>query len=65
MEKVTNEDLLTLIEGLEEYKSKGVIDPWVLSDGSIIEPLDVLKELYNLRMDNLKLTSHSTHANPQ
>ncbi len=47
--KIKDEDLVTLIEGLEEYKAKGVIDPWSLNDGTIIEPLDVLKELYDLR----------------
>lgn len=47
---VTDEMLNTLIKGLEEYKEKGVIDPWLLEDGSIIEPLDVLKELRELRL---------------
>lgn len=47
--KVSDENLEILIEGLEEYKAKGVFDPWVLEDGTIIEPLDVLKELQDLR----------------
>lgn len=47
--KVSDENLEILIEGLEEYKSQGVFDPWVLDDGSVIEPLHVLKELRDLR----------------
>jgi hypothetical protein len=47
--KVNNENLDILIEGLSEYKKKGVIDPWVLDDGTTIEPLDVLIELRELR----------------
>ena len=51
MNKVSNEILIGLIESLQEYKDKGVVDPWVLSDGSIIEPLDVLIELRELRLE--------------
>lgn len=47
--KVSDENLEILIEGLEEYKSQGVFDPWVLEDGTIVEPLHVLKELQDLR----------------
>lgn len=47
--KVSDENLQTLIDGLDEYRSKGVIDPWVLEDGTLIEPLDVLRELQDLR----------------
>ena len=47
--KVTDEQLQILIEGLQSYRDKGVVDPWVLGDGTIIEPLDVLKELQELR----------------
>lgn len=42
MKKVSDENLQILIDGLQEYKDKGTIDPWILSDGTIIEPLDVL-----------------------
>lgn len=38
-----------LIQSLQEYKDRGVTDPWVLSDGSTVEPLDVLIEYRNLR----------------
>lgn len=48
--KVKTEDLEVLIEGLQEYKNKGVVDPWLLDDGTVIEPLDVLKELHDLRV---------------
>ena len=46
---ISDKDLDALIEGLTEYRDKGVRDPWVLSDGTIIEPLDVIKELKELR----------------
>lgn len=42
---VSDEHLEALINGLTAYKKDGVVDPWVLSDGTIIEPLDILKEL--------------------
>lgn len=47
--RITNTDLNALIEGLAEYKDHGVIDPWILSDGTTIEPLDILVELKELR----------------
>ena len=47
--RISDENLTILIDGLQEYKDKGVVDPWVLSDGSIVEPLDVLKELREAR----------------
>ena len=43
--KITDKDLETLVDGLQEYENRGVFDPWVLEDGTIIEPLDVLIEL--------------------
>lgn len=51
MSKLTNENLSHLIKGLKEYKSKGLADPWILSDGTIIEPLDVCIELQKLRQN--------------
>lgn len=47
---IASEDLDALIEGLQQYKDQGVVDPWLLSDGTIIEPLDVLIELQALRL---------------
>jgi hypothetical protein len=47
--KISDESLKILIEGLETYKANGTIDPWVLSDGTLIEPLDALKELQEWR----------------
>lgn len=47
--KITDKHLHILIEGLQAYKDDGVIDPWVLADGTLIEPLDVLRELSELR----------------
>ena len=49
MQKIKDKDLNDLIEGLTEYRDNGVVDPWVLSDGTIIQPLDVLIELKKLR----------------
>lgn len=49
MKRVSNEQLGVLIEGLHSYRDAGVIDPWVLEDGTIIEPLAVLEELQELR----------------
>lgn len=46
---MTDEQLDTLIAGLQEYADDGVIDPWVLDDGSVIQPLDALKELKTYR----------------
>lgn len=45
MNPVNIENLKILIAGLEKYKDEGVVDPWVLDTGEIIEPLEVLKEL--------------------
>lgn len=42
---MTNELLDLLIQSLQEYADSGVYDPWFLSDGSTVQPLDVLKEL--------------------
>lgn len=46
---ITNENLDILIEGLQKYADKGVVDPWYLSNGDIIQPLEALKELKELR----------------
>lgn len=51
MKEISQEHLAVLIQSLEDYKGKGIIDPWVLNDGTIIEPLDVLKELKLRRSD--------------
>ncbi len=45
----SDEELDILIEGLQRYKNEGVIDPWILSDNRVIEPLAVLEELRELR----------------
>ena len=42
---ITDAQLDTLIDGLEAYAKSGVSDPWLLSDGTVIEPLHVLYEL--------------------
>lgn len=47
--KVSDEQLAVLIQGLQEYKDQGVVDPWILDDGTKIEPLDVLRELQDAR----------------
>ncbi len=47
---ITDKQLYDLIIGLEKYKENGVVDPWILGDGTLIEPLDVLKELRELRI---------------
>ena len=49
---ISDEHLNILIDGLQAYKDDGVVDPWVLSDGTRIEPLEVLKELKQLRQKN-------------
>lgn len=49
MKKIDDKALDDLIYGLKGYKANGIVDPWVLSDGTIIEPLDVLIELRELR----------------
>ncbi len=46
---INQNHLDALIAGLTEYKNEGVIDPWVLADGTHIEPLDVLHELDSSR----------------
>ena len=48
-EPISTEALTILIEGLEGYKQRGIIDPWVLGDGTMIEPLAVLQELRQYR----------------
>jgi hypothetical protein len=45
--RIPTEKVQQLIKGLEEY-GRGT-DPWVLSDGSFIEPLDVLQDLVDAR----------------
>lgn len=52
MDKVSNENLQSLIEGLEYYRAQGIVDPWLLADGTTIEPLDCLEELQELRNKN-------------
>lgn len=46
---ISNENLNILIESLEDYKRRGVVDPWILNTGEVIEPLDALIELRNAR----------------
>lgn len=52
MAKVSDKVLDILINGLASYKAAGIVDPWVLDNGKIVEPLDVLKELKELRAHN-------------
>lgn len=47
--RVTDEKLKILIDGLTYYREQGVVDPWVLNDGRVIEPLDILNELWDWR----------------
>lgn len=47
--RVSDEKLDVLISGLQKFKARGVVDPWVLSDGTVVEPLDILIELKELR----------------
>lgn len=49
MAKITDAQLDDLIVGLQEYKDKGVVDPWVFEDGTTVEPLEVLRELQSFR----------------
>lgn len=49
MAKITDAQLDDLIVGLQEYKDKGVVDPWVFEDGTTVEPLEVLRELQEFR----------------
>jgi len=53
MRKISNKNLDELILGLKEYKVLGVKDPWIFSDGTVIEPLSVLLELKKLRTNLL------------
>ncbi len=50
---VSQENLDALVESLLDYKKKGVVDPWILrtqeGETEIIEPLDTLIELQDLR----------------
>ncbi len=48
---IAQENLDALIASLEEYKKSGVRDPWLMSDGTEIEPLDALRELRELRAE--------------
>jgi len=57
---ISQENLDVLIAGLEECKAKGISDPWLLSDGTTIEPLDVLKELDELRQQKYEAEDTST-----
>lgn len=52
--KTSDATLETLIAGLEEYKNAGVVDPWILSDGTKVEPLEILKELLWWRKNKQK-----------
>ena len=47
--KISDKVLADLIYALKGYKANGINDPWLLSDGSIVEPLDTLVELQQLR----------------
>ena len=47
--KISNKHLDILIKGLTQYKKEGIRDPWVLDDGTTIEPLDALVELKAFR----------------
>lgn len=47
--RVSDEKLGILIGGLQKFKARGVVDPWILSDGTVIEPLDILIELREYR----------------
>jgi len=53
---VSDEDLGTLINGLSYFKQQGIVDPWVLDDGTTIEPLEVILELQRLRQQRNTLT---------
>lgn len=47
--RITDATLSDMIDSLQAYKDKGVVDPWYLSDGRIVEPLDILRELQEFR----------------
>jgi len=59
---ISSSDLNVLIRSLQEYKAQGVSDPWVLSDGTKIEPLDALLELKELRGGSAKILKEITPA---
>lgn len=47
---ITDKELQLLIDSLKKYRDQDMIyDPWVFSDGTIIEPLDVALELQEWR----------------
>ena len=52
MKKVSDANLKVLINGLQAYKDNGIVDPWIMSDGTIIDPLEILLELKELRKYN-------------
>ena len=54
---VSDLHLTTLIEGLTQYRLQGIRDPWVLSDGTEIDPLHVLVELRAYRKAVTKLVN--------
>lgn len=43
--RVSDQNLDILITALDAYAHQGVYDPWYLSNGDVVQPLDVLKEL--------------------
>ena len=47
--------LNAMIKSLEECQKQGVKGPWYLSDGTSIEPIEVLRELRQLRTDVTRL----------
>lgn len=49
MNTLTDENLSALIQGLEDYRNAGVYDPWILDNGTSIDPLEVLYELRSFR----------------
>lgn len=59
----SDKDLDLLIAGLRQYARAGVRDPWLLSDGRVIEPLDVLCELRALRRALDRAMPHLHWAN--
>lgn len=49
MKRITDENLDALIFSLAAYKEQGIVDPWILDDGTEIQPLDTLMELQEWR----------------
>ena len=49
MKPISDIDLATLIDWLWLHKKAGIDDSWKMSDGTEIDPLQVLTELRNLR----------------